>query len=71
MTAKPRIGPVPKLKRNAAEITLDGETHRFGPGSFVAASIGTVHGFRNSGDGELRLLNLSAPNTGFAEGLRG
>ena len=53
-----------------AEFTLDGESHRFGPGSFVAAPVGTVHGFRNAGDGELRLLNLSAPNTGFAAGLR-
>jgi len=54
-----------------AEFTLDGETHRFGPGSFVAAPIGTVHGFRNAGGGELRMLNLNVPNTGFAEGLRG
>jgi len=53
-----------------AEFTLDGESHRFGPGSFVAAPIGTVHGFRNAGTGELRMLNLSAPNTGFAAGLR-
>jgi mannose-6-phosphate isomerase-like protein (cupin superfamily) len=37
----------------------------------VAAPIGAVHGFRNAGDGELRLLNLNVPNTGFAEGLRG
>jgi quercetin dioxygenase-like cupin family protein len=54
-----------------AEFTLDGKTRRFGPGSFVAAPVGTVHGFRNAGGGELRLLNLNAPNTGFAEGLRG
>jgi mannose-6-phosphate isomerase-like protein (cupin superfamily) len=33
--------------------------------------VGTVHGFRNAGERELRLLNLTAPNTGFAEGLRG
>jgi quercetin dioxygenase-like cupin family protein len=54
-----------------AEFTVDGESHRFGPGSFVAAPIGTVHGFRNAADGELRLLNVSAPKTGFADGLRG
>jgi mannose-6-phosphate isomerase-like protein (cupin superfamily) len=53
-----------------AEFTLDDETHRFGRGSFVAAPIGTVHGFRNVGPGELRMLNLSAPNAGFAESLR-
>ena len=53
-----------------AEFTLDGELHHFGPGGFVAAPIGTVHGFRNAGDGELRLLNMHAPNTGFAKRLR-
>ena len=53
-----------------AEFTLDGEALRAGPGSFVAAPIGTVHGFRNAGEGELRLLNVHAPTTGFAERLR-
>ncbi|HEU0195162.1 MAG TPA: cupin domain-containing protein [Gaiellales bacterium] len=53
-----------------AEFTIDGEARRFGPGGFVAAPIGTVHGFRNAGPGELRLLNVHAPTTGFAEGLR-
>jgi quercetin dioxygenase-like cupin family protein len=53
-----------------AEFTLDGETFRAGPGSFVAAPIGTVHGFRNAGEGDLRLLNLHAPNTGFVERVR-
>jgi mannose-6-phosphate isomerase-like protein (cupin superfamily) len=53
-----------------AEFTVGGETLRAGPGSFVAAPIGTVHGFRKVGDGELRLLNVHAPTTGFAERLR-
>jgi quercetin dioxygenase-like cupin family protein len=53
-----------------AEFTLDGETFRAGPGSFVAAPIGTVHGFRNAGDGDLRLLNVHAPTTGFVERTR-
>jgi mannose-6-phosphate isomerase-like protein (cupin superfamily) len=43
---------------------------RAGPGSYVAAPVGVVHGFRNAGDGELRMLNVHAPNTGFAERLR-
>jgi mannose-6-phosphate isomerase-like protein (cupin superfamily) len=30
----------------------------------VAAPVGTVHSFRNAGDGELRILNIHAPNTG-------
>ena len=53
-----------------AEFTLDGEVRRFGPGGFVAAPIGTVHGFRNAGSGDLRLLNVHAPTTGFAERMR-
>jgi quercetin dioxygenase-like cupin family protein len=53
-----------------AEFTVGDEVVRASPGSFVAAPIGVVHGFRNAGDGELRLLNIHAPNTGFAERLR-
>jgi len=54
-----------------AEFTVGEEVFRAGPGSYVAAPIGVVHGFRNSGDGELRMLNVHAPNTGFAQRLRG
>jgi mannose-6-phosphate isomerase-like protein (cupin superfamily) len=36
----------------------------------VAAPIGMVHSFRNAGDGELRILNIHAPNTGFTGRLR-
>jgi mannose-6-phosphate isomerase-like protein (cupin superfamily) len=43
---------------------------RAGPGSYVAAPAGVVHGFRVAGDGELRMLNVHAPNTGFGERLR-
>jgi len=53
-----------------AEFSVAGETFTTGPGSFVAAPCGTVHGFRNAGNGELRLLNVHAPNTGFARRLR-
>lgn len=52
-----------------AEFMLEDETFRVGQGSFFAAPIGVVHGFRNAGDGELRMLNVHAPNTGFAERL--
>ena len=52
------------------EFTVGDETVRAGPGTWMAAPIGTVHGFRNAGDGELRLLNIHAPNTGFTERLR-
>jgi mannose-6-phosphate isomerase-like protein (cupin superfamily) len=53
-----------------AEFMIDGRAVRAGPGTFVAAPIGAVHGFRNAGSDELRLLNVHAPNTGFAGRLR-
>jgi mannose-6-phosphate isomerase-like protein (cupin superfamily) len=36
----------------------------------VAAPVGTRHCFRNVGDGELRILNIHAPYSGFADRLR-
>jgi mannose-6-phosphate isomerase-like protein (cupin superfamily) len=53
-----------------AEFTVGDRVLRVGPGSYVVAPPGLVHGFRNAGDGELRMLNVHAPNTGFAERLR-
>ena len=53
-----------------AEFTVGDHVFRAGPGTYVAAPIGAVHGFRPIGDGELRMLNVHAPNTGFAERLR-
>jgi mannose-6-phosphate isomerase-like protein (cupin superfamily) len=53
-----------------AEFTFGTEVVRAGPGTYVAAPIGAVHGFRNAGDGELRMLNVHAPNTGFGVRLR-
>ena len=53
-----------------AEFLVGDETVRVGPGAYVAAPIGVVHGFRNAGDGELRMLNVHAPNVGFAGRLR-
>jgi mannose-6-phosphate isomerase-like protein (cupin superfamily) len=49
---------------------IDGQTVHAGPGSFVAFPIGTVHGFRNTGPGDLHLVNIHIPNTGFIERLR-
>jgi mannose-6-phosphate isomerase-like protein (cupin superfamily) len=46
------------------------EVLRAEAGSFVAAPPGVVHGFSNAGDTELRLLNIHAPNVGFADSLR-
>jgi quercetin dioxygenase-like cupin family protein len=53
-----------------AEFTVAGEVVAGPPGSFVAAPIGVEHGFRNAGDGELRLLNIHAPNCGFCAWIR-
>jgi len=53
-----------------AEFTVGDEVFRGGPGSYVAAPMGVRHGFRNAGDGELRMLNIHAPNVGFAQRLR-
>jgi quercetin dioxygenase-like cupin family protein len=44
---------------------------RAGPSSFFAAPRGTVHGFRNPGSVPLRVLNLHAPDAGFAGRMRG
>ena len=54
-----------------AEFRVGDDVFRAGPGSFVAAPPGVTHGFRNASDTELRLLNIHAPNVGFAEQLRG
>ena len=53
-----------------AEFTVGDEVFSAAPGSYVAAPIGVRHGFRNAGDGELRMLNVHAPNTGFAARMR-
>jgi mannose-6-phosphate isomerase-like protein (cupin superfamily) len=54
-----------------AEFTLGDEVVRAAPGTFVAAPAGLVHGFRSVGDVDLRILNVHAPNTGFARRFRG
>jgi mannose-6-phosphate isomerase-like protein (cupin superfamily) len=54
----------------AAEFTLGDEVVPAVAGTWVAVPVGTRHGFRNTGDGELRILNIHAPNTGFAHRLR-
>jgi len=53
-----------------AEFIVGDDVVRAGPGSYVAAPAGVRHGFRNAGAGELRMVNVQAPNTGFAKRLR-
>ncbi len=53
-----------------AEFTVGDDVFRAGVGSYVAAPVGVVHGFRNARDAELRMLNVHAPKVGFAQRLR-
>ena len=53
-----------------AEFVMGDDVVRAGPGTYVAAPIGVVHGFRSVGDVDLRILNVHAPNTGFARRFR-
>jgi quercetin dioxygenase-like cupin family protein len=52
------------------EFVVSGEVRRAGAGSFLAAPPGARHGFSNPGPAPLRVLNLHAPNSGFAQRLR-
>jgi len=52
------------------EFTVGEELVRAGAGTWVSAPRGARHGFRNAGEGELRLLNVHAPNVGFVAELR-
>ena len=69
LTATPTRS-TPYVLEGEAEFVMGDETVRLGPGSYVAAPVGVVHGFRNVGDRELRMLNVHTPNTGFAVRLR-
>jgi quercetin dioxygenase-like cupin family protein len=46
------------------------EVHRVGPGWFFSAPRGARHGFSNPGPEPLRVLNLHAPDGGFAGRLK-
>ena len=52
------------------EFTVEDEVVLAGPGTFVLAPPGTRHGFRHQGPGKARVLNLHAPDAGFADGIR-
>lgn len=53
-----------------AEFVVGDEVRRAGAGSFLAAPPHARHGFSNPGPGPLRVLNLHAPDHGFAGRLR-
>ena len=52
------------------EFTVGDDTVRVGPGTVFAAPPGARHGFR-SADGTARVLNIHAPDAGFADSIRG
>src|SRR5919202_3126020 len=49
-----------------ADFVVGEDVRRAGPGFFLAAPPGARHGFSNPGPGPLRVLNLHAPDAGFA-----
>lgn len=52
------------------DIAVEGETIRVGPGTFVAAPPGVLHGFKvPAGSGRVRFLNIHAPG-GFEHDMR-
>src|SRR4051794_28291071 len=52
------------------EFRVGDEPRIAGPGTFVAARPGAVHGFSVSGPQPIRLINLHAPPAGFLDRLR-
>ena len=52
------------------EFTLESGVVTAGPGTLVSAPPGTLHGFGTRGPGRARVLNVHAPDSGFAESLR-
>jgi quercetin dioxygenase-like cupin family protein len=54
----------------AVEFAYGDDTVVAGPGEFVAAPQGMRHGFRSGDGGRARVLNLHAPDAGFADRIR-
>jgi len=51
------------------EFTVGDDTVRAGPGTVLSAPSGARHGFRSAG-GTARVLNIHAPDAGFADSVR-
>ncbi len=51
------------------EFTVGDDTLVTGPGAVVVAPPGARHGFRSTG-GEAKVLNVHAPDAGFADSIR-
>jgi quercetin dioxygenase-like cupin family protein len=54
----------------AVEFTLEDRVVVAQRGMWMSAPPGALHGFGNAGPGEARVLNIHAPDAGFADGVR-
>jgi quercetin dioxygenase-like cupin family protein len=52
------------------EFTVGDRVERVGPGTWLSAPPGARHGFRNGGSVRARVLNVHAPDAGFADWIR-
>jgi mannose-6-phosphate isomerase-like protein (cupin superfamily) len=52
------------------EFTVGESTVRAGPNTWLSAPAGAKHGFRSGGSGRARVLNVHAPDAGFADWIR-
>jgi mannose-6-phosphate isomerase-like protein (cupin superfamily) len=52
------------------ELTLGDRSLTGGPGTWMAAAPGEAHALRSAGDERASILNVRAPDAGFAETLR-
>jgi mannose-6-phosphate isomerase-like protein (cupin superfamily) len=52
------------------DFTLGDRIVRAGPGTFVSAPPGAVHGFKSPGPGRARFLNFHTPAGGFVDSMR-
>jgi mannose-6-phosphate isomerase-like protein (cupin superfamily) len=65
------LGDEPRFSALDMEFTVGDEAVRAGPGTWLSAPPGARHGFRNGGSGRTRVLNVHAPDAGFADWIRG
>jgi quercetin dioxygenase-like cupin family protein len=52
------------------DVTIDGSVHAAGPDTLASVPRGVTHTFNHSRPGEARVLNVHAPDGGFADYLR-
>ena len=52
------------------EFTVEGSAHAAGPGTLASIPRNVDHTFRHAHHGRARMLNIHAPNAGFADFLR-